>query len=393
VDDEMLHETDDGVYGLAEVVADFDDRDLRTLRRLAAVVRTAGRPDVVSAIALAGSAAQSKFQLFPGDCDFFERVHIRAGSRDDAIRTLIAVMIDTVARAFPDPDLQFSEMKLGLHQRDVVRDAEVLHARSPVSWSLRDLDARTMAVTTVEGEPAIIDIREVAADPGFVKLDWIFADAARDRIVAVSKVIDATWEAPDGTIVPLDGVLDAFYQEVYLDADDKEHVERLIDQVRPDGLRAYVAQLEGEIRKYTAAGHENYGKVAKRLYNIFRITGRAGPAAHLRGLFDDPPARLYQIPATLYALGQVLGGRRLDAEVVESQLSGLIDILETCYAGEDCEELVALVRVLPQLEGDQRREAVDRLTDVANAQVSAYFETEIRKDADIAAYLDSLASE
>jgi hypothetical protein len=59
---------------------------------------------VRSAIALSGSTAQSRFQRFPGDCDYFERVHIAAADRASAIETLVASMIDTVARAFPVPD-------------------------------------------------------------------------------------------------------------------------------------------------------------------------------------------------------------------------------------------------------------------------------------------------
>jgi hypothetical protein len=34
----------------------------------------------------------------------------------------------------------------------------------------------------------------------------------------------------------------------------------------------YVGQLEGEVRKYLTKDI-NYGKVAKRMYNIFRLTG------------------------------------------------------------------------------------------------------------------------
>ena len=39
----------------------------------------------------------------------------------------------------------------------------------------------------------------------------------------------------------------------------------------------------------------NYGKVAKRLYNIFRLTGRYPEAAFLRELFDEPATMLYQV--------------------------------------------------------------------------------------------------
>jgi hypothetical protein len=35
--------------------------------------------------------------------------------------------------------------------------------------------------------------------------------------------------------------------------------------------------------------------VAKRLYNIFRLTGRYPEAAFLRELFDEPATMLYQV--------------------------------------------------------------------------------------------------
>ena len=40
----------------------------------------------VPVIPVTGSAAQSRFQLFPGDCDYFERVHIEAPTRDECER-------------------------------------------------------------------------------------------------------------------------------------------------------------------------------------------------------------------------------------------------------------------------------------------------------------------
>src|SRR5688500_19741321 len=99
-DEGYLQETDEGVFGLAAVVTDFDDADLARLRRLAEAVRTPPAPDVDAATALAGSSAQSEFQLFPADCDFFERVHSRAPSREAAIDRLVETMLDTVSRLF-----------------------------------------------------------------------------------------------------------------------------------------------------------------------------------------------------------------------------------------------------------------------------------------------------
>lgn len=378
--DSVIAQTGTGVFGLAGVVDDFDDADVARLRAVAEAIRSPERPDVNSAIALSGSAAQSRFQPFPGDADFFERVHIRAADRDAAIDVLVAVMIETVARTFPMVDLQFVEMKLGLHADD----------RTPISWSLADIDARFLPPR--DGDVAPVELRPAAKDPGFVKLDWVHADVERGRVTPVSKVIDATWEDPDGQIVPLDGVLDSFYQEVYLDPDSKPYVERLIDQVSPDGLRDYIAQLEHEIRKYTQPGHENYGKVAKRLYNVFRLTNMSGCAAHVRGLFDDPPASLYPVSGMVHALEQAMRSRRLPPGALQAQLDTLAGLLRERYEGADRDQLAALVVTVPELDDAARGETLDHIAERCSAQVSAYFEARLREDPEIAAFLDSLES-
>ena len=246
-----LHEGAGGVFGLAEVLGDFDDADVERLRDIATAIRTPPRPAVRSAIALSGSAAQSRVQPFPGDCDFFERVHILTDSAAAARRELRDAMVETVAAVFSHPHLQFSELKLGLHPRE----------RSPLSWTLAEVDARALRIDGGE----LVGMDDVLEEPGFVKIDWVHADEARGRLVHVSKVIDATWERPDGAIVALDGVLDSFYQEVYLDPDSRVDVERIVRQVRPEDLAAYVAQLEDEVARYADPAAANHGKVAKRL--------------------------------------------------------------------------------------------------------------------------------
>ncbi|MDX6698703.1 MAG: hypothetical protein QOE65_2100 [Solirubrobacteraceae bacterium] len=371
-----LESAESGVFGVAAVLRDFDEADVARLRAVAAAIRSPERPAVRSAIALSGSAAQSRVQPFPGDFDFFERVHIRAPSRTAAQLELRDVMVATIAGAFANPDLQFSEMKLGLHPRD----------RTPLSWTLVHVDARALELE--DGSTLAMD--DVLDEPGFVKLDWVHADHARGRLVNVSKVLDPTWESPDGDIVALDGVLDAFYQEVYLDPDSRIDVERLVHHVRPDDLVAYVQQLESEVRKYSDPAHANHGKVAKRLYNLCRVQGRAAEAAYLRSLFDDPPARLYQVQGMLHALEPALGSRRLPAEVVASQSRELGDLLRTCYSGDDRDELCGLVSQLAGLEEAARAQAALRVAGAANAQVSDYFGRRIAENEALRDYVEEL---
>ena len=366
-----------GVFGLDDVVGDFDASGVDAVRQIADMIRTQAREGVRSAMALAGSAAQSKFQLFPGDCDFFERVHITAPTREDAIEVLALTMIEVVARTFTNPHLQFAEMKLGLYPAPYSRAEEPVGQGSPISWGLDDLDVRMIRVVDATGETHRLRMHEVAMDPGFVKLDWVYADRERDRVVPVSKVIDATWEAPDGTIIALDGVLDSFYQEVYLDPESQVDVERLVQHVSPDGLENYLDQIAGEIAKYSAEGHENYGKVAKRLYNITRILRRDADASYLRQLFDDPPARLYQVGGTMHALSEAIRAERLDRETIAGQLAALEGTVADCYVGADRDEIIALVRRLPDMDEDELLAAAERIAAASNTQVSDYFHQKI----------------
>ncbi len=49
---------------------------------------------------------------------------------------------------------------------------------------------------------------------------------------------------------------------------------------------------------------KNYGKAAKRMYNIFRLNGSYEEAAYLRELFDEPTAVLYQVGAVVRTLDE-----------------------------------------------------------------------------------------
>ncbi len=66
---------------------DFTPGDLARFREIGEVVGFPDRPpEVLTALALSGSAAQGKVQSFPGDCDYFERIHITAPTREAGVR-------------------------------------------------------------------------------------------------------------------------------------------------------------------------------------------------------------------------------------------------------------------------------------------------------------------
>ena len=134
------------------------------------------------------------------------------------------------------------------------------------------------------------------------------ADPVRGTLANASNMLDATWEAPDGTITPLDEYLDTYFQEVYLEAESLPLFAKLARHVLPDAVDDYAEQLERQIYEYTVE-KPNYGKAAKRMYNLFRLTGRYEEAAYLRELFDEKATALYQVAALIRSLDEAAGDR------------------------------------------------------------------------------------
>src|SRR4051794_30447848 len=85
--DDVEVQVSTGVFGHRVAMMDFSPTELDRFRAIGEIVGLEDRPgQVETALALSGSAAQSKIQTYPGDCDFFERVHIHASTREDACR-------------------------------------------------------------------------------------------------------------------------------------------------------------------------------------------------------------------------------------------------------------------------------------------------------------------
>ena len=150
------------------------------------------------------------------------------------------------------------------------------------------------------------------------------SDPIRRQLSNASNVIDVTWEAPDGKIVPLDGYLDAYFQEVYLDSDEVPTFQKVAKFVTDDALDDYVDRIEQEIHKYLTK-HLNYGKAAKRMYNVFRLTGRHMDAAYVRELFDEPTTILYQVWSLILTLENATKpGSSIPIPEVQAQADKLI---------------------------------------------------------------------
>ena len=162
-------------------------------------------------------------------------------------------------------------------------------------------------------------------------------------------MLDVTWEAPDGTITPLDGYLDGFFQEVYLEAESIPIFSKLVKNVSGDALDHYVNQLKKEVKKYTTKDI-NYGKAAKRMYNIFRLTGKYVEAAYLRELFDEPTTLLYQVWALIRTIDDVFTpDSSISPDTLLGQADNLILSVTRVLEGVEEEEIVRLLLRLRDL--------------------------------------------
>lgn len=338
-----------GVFGHRVAMLDFSPDDLAYFRSVGAIVEIPDEPGVVeTALALSGSAAQSKIQTYPGDCDFFERVNIIAPTREAACATIARVMRSKALDRMEGPTYRFIEAKFGQYPKDGVRDGDTVHAGSSIAWGPGDLTAGSFDLATADGVETIT-WESVAANPGWCKLDWVVADPVRKQVANASNMLDVTWEAPDGSITPLDGFLDPYFQEVYLEAESVPLFSKLAQHVSADALDEYVSQLEKEVKKYLAVDHPNYGKAAKRMYNVFRLNGRFLEAAFLRELFDEPATVLYQLYALVRTIEEASGP------------DSTVDIA-TVVAQAD----KALIEVVRALEGVEEEELVAQLLEVRN---------------------------
>jgi hypothetical protein len=298
---ELTVDDDTELFGSRVALLDFDAGDLDHVRRLVPSTRLAATPGMESAIAISGSSAQGRIQLFPGDTDFFERVHISAPDEATAHAVLREAIHRTAIRAFTEPDIVLVECNLGVYPEAVDERGRPKDAGDPIEWTPADVVAKQITVTALaDGTPRTYHWDEVELAGGWFYFGWVAADREQGRIVFTSNMIDATWEDDAGVIHSVDGAVDQLAQEIYLEPEALPLVERLHGITPADAREAYRHAMRREVHHYTVE-EPNYGKAAKRLYNLFRIADELEAAAYVRELFDEPQAVLYQVPTLLYA--------------------------------------------------------------------------------------------
>lgn len=389
----------DGVFGHRITLLDFSPERLVYFRKIGKLVEFSDEPGVVeTALALSGSAAQSRIQTYPGDADFFERVNIKAPTREEACQILSRVMRQKALNTAKGPTYQLIEVKFGSYPMDIETIHGLQKAGSPIAWTPPEIEAGKLQGTLADGSPGEITWEQASYDPGWCKLDWVVADPIENQLVNASNMLDVTWEAPEGSIVPLDGYLDPYFQEVYLESESIPIFTKLAKHVDSNALEDYVGQLEKEVRKYVTKS-PNYGKAAKRMYNIFRLTGRYQEAAYLRELFDEPATVLYQVWSLIRTIDDTFQpGSSIPLDTLFSQADKLILTVVDVMEGEKETEIVRmLLRLRSLLAQEQGGRELSPQAEAARAEiinlVNNFFYEKLTGVPQIKSYMDTMAEE
>ncbi len=368
---QIVFDEREGVFGHRVSMLDFSAEDLDHFRQIGRLVEFKDIPGKVeTALALSGSAAQSKIQTYPGDADYFERINILAPTKEEACQVLGDLMREKALEMAKGPNYQLIQVRMGSYPQDTMRDGERFQTGSSIEWGPDEIAAGQIEAHTLGNEPMTIRWEEAAQDPGWCKLDWVVADPVRSQLVNASNMLDITWEAPDGAITALDGYLDPYFQEVYLEAESVPIFSKLAQHVSANALDEYVVQLENEVNKYLTK-NINYGKAAKRMYNVFRLTGRYEEAAYLRELFDEPTSLLYQVWALIRTMDECSQpGSSIPIEHVRAQADKLIlDVIEALEGGEEVTVVRYLLRLRSGLEGQVSGQPLTAEAEAARAEV------------------------
>ncbi len=375
-DEFALGQTGDfGGHELALI--DFDPTAAARLRRVGQSIAAPSFPAVRTGLAVSGSAAQGRSQPFPADLDFFERVHITAPTRDEACARLGELIRADALRATDQSEQELEEVWFGRA------------AGSALRWRPADVAAGMVShLSRPEAPPRQVTWLQAATDLGLIKLDWTVTDREAGGRVKVSTVVDATWEGPNGAVANLDGLVDADFQQVYLGAAAALLAARLrpVESLTEQRL-TYSQAIEEEAVHYLRADPTAFEKVAKRLYNLCRITGRYAEAIYLRELFDEPAARLHQGRTALRLL--IVDCDR-DLPTARATLLDLVNDLNPALGDDEmCRQAAATCQALPtEATAELLRRAMESLDAALTNAVSIAFGMRLHAYPPIARLMD-----
>jgi hypothetical protein len=145
---------------------------------------------------------------------------------------------------------------------------------------------------------------------------------------------------------------------------------KLAQHVSSDALDEYVGQLEKEVNKYLTKDL-NYGKAAKRMYNIFRLNGHYEEAAFIRELFDEPASMLYQVWSLIRTMDECArAGSSIDIATVRAQADNLIlSVIEALEGDEETAVVRHLMKLRRSLDSVETGQALTADAEIAREEV------------------------
>ena len=148
-EDEVVFDKRAGVFGHKVSMLDFSSEDLAHFRKLGQLVEFIDIPGKIeTALALSGSAAQSKIQIYPGDADYFERINIIADSRKESCQVLAELIREKALSTKSGPTFQLMEVRFGSYPIDVIRGDRAYTAGSSISWTVDQIQEGQIKATS-----------------------------------------------------------------------------------------------------------------------------------------------------------------------------------------------------------------------------------------------------
>lgn len=185
---EVTVDTKHSIYGAKVAILDFSPQDLEYFRAIGKIVAVPDQPGVVeTALALSGSAAQSKIQKNPGDADYFQRVNIQAATRQAAIKILADLMRAKGLDTRNGPNYHLLAVKFGTHTQNATRNGKALKKGSSMTWYPPDLEAGAFEIELADGSKQTIQWADGMVEPGWTNSIglWRIPRAARWQTQAI----------------------------------------------------------------------------------------------------------------------------------------------------------------------------------------------------------------
>ena len=196
-DSAVVRDAHSGIFAHRIALADFNPGDLDYFRRLAQRVRVERRPNVETAIAIAGSSAQGKVQVFPGDADFFERVNIKApdlaGARADRWASFCG---RPRCGHWSSPISCWWRSTMGSTPTPDCIAARRTRPANSYRWTPDEVLYGEIEVIGADGQPRSLKWGDVTGGLGSSYLGWIVAEPSAGRIALASNMLDVTWKRP-----------------------------------------------------------------------------------------------------------------------------------------------------------------------------------------------------